>query len=806
MKPITEYKVADVTPFILKSTKAQSIVLDGEILMYDIKKKEPLPFVSLSKSKKTSFSNAVSAVFLFDILYLNGQSLMDKPINERRELLEKEVVIQENRVMLSDYLLCTGTPDQVEALLAARMQAVISNKQEGLVLKGLETIYEPNARHWLKMKKDYLKGMADSVDLVVLGGYFGTGSKGGLISVYLMGVYDKKSDQYKTVCKVGNGHDDATIDRLDRHFRPLMEKINQDYSSIPSWLDCNRGLVPDFVMKNPRKSQVWEITGAEFSISNKHTAGGYSVRFPRVTKIRDDKGVEDATTLSDFLRLVDESSKKAPTLLMNDDNDDGKKKRKRNNNGNTKTKRKKKDDDDDEPDEPEPDEDYDPDARLNNAEEEEEDVDENDDQESDSPAPQLFYVYGDFTKSIGTKTKKVFLHCVDDRGSWSDRGTMGLICKDFGDCAKDQYEKSFKEGKNNKMSDIQMVPIDQGPEKDKSWICNLICQKYIQNKSGAPPIHYMSFENGLKELAIFIKNQCESIQVHFSKFHHSVSNLDFEKVEKILHKHIEKEGIELFVYTRDHNDKAKVEASKHLQSSRAKPANPPSNKQNSIQTAARGDPQSSTTSSPAKPIFASVSAVISGYSPDETAEISQKIFKLGGRVQDKWEILASKSTHLVCESETNVFEHVSKLGGTVVTRSWIDDCEMFNTLLTVDGYEYPSKQNKKKKVPVSSKVSSVQSNLQPEFKDIFNDFVFYVHANVANDRQVKRYAVVYAGEVVSEFSAQVTHIIADSVDEKVKQFAENNKRVAIPILHSGFIWDCINTGTLVEESNYQIKV
>jgi DNA ligase-3 len=98
---------------------------------------------------------------------------------------------------------CTGSNDNREALLSSEMANAIKLGLEGLVLKDIKSPYEPNARHWMKMKKDYLKGMADSADLIVLGAYFGTGSKGGLMSVFLMGVYDEQSKTYKTVCKAG---------------------------------------------------------------------------------------------------------------------------------------------------------------------------------------------------------------------------------------------------------------------------------------------------------------------------------------------------------------------------------------------------------------------------------------------------------------------------------------------------------------------------------------------------------------------------------------------------------------------------
>ena len=67
----------------------------------------------------------------------------------------------------------------------------------GLVLKDRKSTYEPGKRHWLKVKKDYLNegAMADSADLVVLGAWYGTGNKGGLMSVFLMGCYDEKSNR-----------------------------------------------------------------------------------------------------------------------------------------------------------------------------------------------------------------------------------------------------------------------------------------------------------------------------------------------------------------------------------------------------------------------------------------------------------------------------------------------------------------------------------------------------------------------------------------------------------------------------------
>lgn len=89
----------------------------------------------------------------------------------------------------------------------------------------------------------------------------GTGKKGGMMSVFLMGCLDSKRNCWVTVTKVHTGHDDAALEKLQKKLAPLVVKISQDFNRLPSWLDCNRGLIPDFVAADPKKMPVWEITG-----------------------------------------------------------------------------------------------------------------------------------------------------------------------------------------------------------------------------------------------------------------------------------------------------------------------------------------------------------------------------------------------------------------------------------------------------------------------------------------------------------------------------------------------------------------
>lgn len=191
--------------------------------------------------------------------------------------------------------------------LETMMTEVFRLGLEGLVLKDLNSTYEPGKRHWLKVKKDYLFGgaMADSADLVVLGAWYGTGQKGGMMSVFLMGCFDEARKKWCTVTKVHTGHDDATLERLQTELD--MVKISKDPSKVPPWLNCTKTMIPDFVAKDPKAQPVWEITGAELTKNVVHTADGISVRFPRVTRIRSDKDWEQATSLAELKELYKKS-------------------------------------------------------------------------------------------------------------------------------------------------------------------------------------------------------------------------------------------------------------------------------------------------------------------------------------------------------------------------------------------------------------------------------------------------------------------------------------------------------------------
>ncbi|KAL2713181.1 DNA ligase 3 isoform X1 [Vespula squamosa] len=319
LKPVMAHKIRHFKDYIPEAfPDGDDLILDSEILLIDNKTGKPLPFGSLGIHKKSKFKDANVCLFVFDCIYYNGEVLINKSVQERRQILTSRMTEIPNRIMLSESQEVHNPKD-----LAEMIAKVLRLGLEGLVLKDIKSKYEPGKRHWLKVKKDYLfdGAMADSADLVVLGAWYGTGQKGGMMSIFLMGCYDPDMDKWLTVTKVHSGHDDAMLEALQNKLD--MIKIGKDPAKVPQWLRANKPMVPDFVARDPKKQPVWEITGAEFTNQGVHTADGISIRFPRVTRIRDDKDWSTATNLNELRKLFKKSSDSLDfSILLGTDNSD----------------------------------------------------------------------------------------------------------------------------------------------------------------------------------------------------------------------------------------------------------------------------------------------------------------------------------------------------------------------------------------------------------------------------------------------------------------------------------------------------
>ncbi|MBC7114882.1 MAG: ATP-dependent DNA ligase [Archaeoglobi archaeon] len=260
-----------------------SAILDGEVIA--LQNGKPAPFQVLLRRFRRKYEieemerEIPIHAYIFDILYEDGEILIDLPLKERKKRIEK--IGDGEIISFSPYIV---TSDFEEAERFYRM--ALEEGHEGVMLKNPESPYTPGKRgkHWLKVKP-----IMETLDLAVIGGEWGEGRRASLIGSYLLGARDERGNLIP-VGKVATGLTDEMLRELTERLKPLIIK--------------QEGRIVEF-----KPEIVFEVGYEEIQKSPKYPAG-YALRFPRLIRVREDKSVDEVDSLERVRELYELQKRK----------------------------------------------------------------------------------------------------------------------------------------------------------------------------------------------------------------------------------------------------------------------------------------------------------------------------------------------------------------------------------------------------------------------------------------------------------------------------------------------------------------
>ncbi|WJX24110.1 DNA ligase (ATP) [Trifolium repens] len=318
-----------MSEIIIQNILVDRCILDGEMLVWDTSLNRFAEFGSnqeIAKAARDGLeSNRQLCYVAFDILYFGDTSVIHQTLKERHGILRKVVKPLKGRL---EILLPNGginshrssgepcwsfiahNADEVERFF----KETIENRDEGIVVKDLSSKWEPSDRSgkWLKLKPDYVQAGSD-LDVLIIGGYYGSGRRGGEVAQFLVGLAERPSPnthpkRFISFCRVGTGLSDDELEAVVTKLKPYLRKYPKKMQPSFYQVTHHSKERPDVWVDSPEKSIILSITSEIRTIESEVFAAPYSLRFPRIDRVRYDKAWHECLDVQSFIELVQSSN------------------------------------------------------------------------------------------------------------------------------------------------------------------------------------------------------------------------------------------------------------------------------------------------------------------------------------------------------------------------------------------------------------------------------------------------------------------------------------------------------------------
>ena len=293
----------EVADFVKKYVKGDSFILDSEAVGFNKQTKEYTSFQNISQRIRRKYdiekmqAELPVEINVFDILYYEGKSLLNEPFKKRTEIIRKIIKNQPYKIIHSKQII---TSDEKKA--EKFYKQALKDRQEGVMFKNLEAVYQPGRRvgHMLKIKPE-----EKDLDLVITGAEYGTGKRSGWFSSFILSCHDEKTGKYLEIGKMGTGiKEKPTALQSSAKDVERKEKSTEESNTSISFGELTQKLKPLITKESGKTVEikpkiVLSITYQEIQHSPNYNSG-FALRFPRFTALRPDKSAADANTLGEI--------------------------------------------------------------------------------------------------------------------------------------------------------------------------------------------------------------------------------------------------------------------------------------------------------------------------------------------------------------------------------------------------------------------------------------------------------------------------------------------------------------------------